>query len=177
MLQFRIEKMPAISGRKICRQFQDGKYAGNFGTEDMPAISGRKICRRFRVEKKIPAKSDRNKMSANSGRKKIPASLGRKKMPVFSGGDKIAGKPAIAGELTGLSKALYTEVWRKFFDGKSISFLRNFRHFTEVWQPCECRRINDIQVERWRRRRLMPAKIFPAPYFEDCVDSNFCPSN
>ena len=33
-------------------------------------------------------------MSANSG--------GRKKMPVFSGGDKIAGKPAIAGELTGL---------------------------------------------------------------------------
>ena len=50
----------------------------------MPAISGRK---------KMPAMSDRNKMSANSG---------RKKMPVFSDGDKIAGKPAIAGELTGL---------------------------------------------------------------------------
>ena len=70
--------MPAISGRKICRQFRVGKYAGNFGSEDMPAISGRK---------KMPAKSDRNKMLAN---------LGRKKMPVFSGGDKIAG------ELTGL---------------------------------------------------------------------------
>ena len=85
--------MPAISGRKICRQFRVGKYAGDFGSEDMPAISGKK---------KMPAKSDRNKMLANLGRKKIPASSGRKKMPVFSGGDKIAGKPAIAGELTGL---------------------------------------------------------------------------
>ena len=102
--------MPAISGQRICRQFRVGKYAGDFGSEDMPAILGRKICRRFRVKKKMPAKSDRNKMSANSGRKKIPPSSGRKKMPVFSGGDKIAGKPAIAGELTGLSKALYTEV-------------------------------------------------------------------
>ena len=50
----------------------------------MPSVSGKK---------KMPAMSDRNKMSAN---------LGRKKMPVFSGGYKIAGKPAIAGELTGL---------------------------------------------------------------------------
>ena len=41
----------------------------------MPAILGRKICRQFRVEKKNA---------------------------FFSGGDKIAGKPAIAGELTGL---------------------------------------------------------------------------
>ena len=69
----------------------------------MPAILGRKICQRFRVEKKIPAKSDRNKMSANSGRKKFRQVRAGKKMPVFSGGDKIAGKPAIAGELTGLN--------------------------------------------------------------------------
>ena len=34
----------------------------------------------------------------------MSASSGRKKMLVFSGGDKIAGKPAIAGELTGLYK-------------------------------------------------------------------------
>ena len=40
-------------------------------------------------------------MSANSGKKK--------KCRCFRGGDKIAGKPAIAGELTGLStiKLLY----------------------------------------------------------------------
>ena len=84
--------MPAISGRKICRQFPVGRNAGDFGL------------------KKMPAKSDRNKMLANSGRKKIPASSGRKKRPVFSGGDKIAGKPAIAGELTGLTITPFTVI-------------------------------------------------------------------
>ena len=56
--------MPAISGRKICRQFRVGRYASNFGLENMPAFSGRK--------KKMPAMSNRKKMSANSGRKKMP---------------------------------------------------------------------------------------------------------
>ena len=88
---FGLEIMPSISGRKICRQFWVGNYAGNFWSENMPAILGKKICRRFRVEKK----------NARNVGKFGP----KKKMPVFSGGDKIAGKPAIAGELTGLNDA------------------------------------------------------------------------
>ena len=81
--------MPAISGRKICLQFLVGKYADNFGSENMPAILGRKI-NAGNVGKFGPEK--------NSGK------FGpEKKMPVFSGGDKIARKPAIARELTGLS--------------------------------------------------------------------------
>ena len=48
----------------------------------MPAISGKKKCRQCR---------------------QIRAG---KKMPVFSGGDKIAGKPAIAREVTGLRNIL-----------------------------------------------------------------------
>ena len=106
---FGLEIISLISGRKICRQFQVGKYAGNFGTEDMPAISGRKICRRFRVgryagnfgSEDMPAISGR-KNSGKVGSKQNVSKFGPEKMPVFSGGDKIAGKPAIAGELTGL---------------------------------------------------------------------------
>ena len=86
--------MPAISGRKKWRQFGVRRYASNFGSENMPAVSGRK--------KKMPAMSDRTKCQQiragiNSGKFRP-----EKKMPVFSGGYKIAGKPAIAGELTGL---------------------------------------------------------------------------
>ena len=44
--------------------------------------------------------SDRNKMSANSGWKKMLARSDRKNAGVL-GGKKIAGKPAIAGQLTG----------------------------------------------------------------------------
>ena len=85
---FGLEIMPAISGRKICRQFRVGNYAGDFGpedmqaisSEDMPTISGRKKCRQCRIGTKC---------------RQIRT---EKKMPVFSGGDKIAG------ELTGLNK-------------------------------------------------------------------------
>ena len=41
---FGSEKMPAISRREICRQFQVGKYASNFGPE--------KKCRQIRAGKK-----------------------------------------------------------------------------------------------------------------------------
>ena len=86
MPQFRVERMPATLGWKLCRQFRVGKYAGNFGLKIMPAISGRKICLQFLVGKyagnfgseNMPAISGR-KINANSGRKKIPVSLGRKK--------------------------------------------------------------------------------------------------
>ena len=99
MPEYRVEKMPAISGWKLCRlfrvgryrQFRVGKYAGDVGSEDMPAISGRKICWRFRVEKKC------RQCRIVTKCRQVRAG---KKMPVFSGGDKMAGKPAIAGELT-----------------------------------------------------------------------------
>ena len=68
--------MPAISGRKICRKFRVGRYAGDFGLK--------KKCRQYPIVTKC---------------RQVRAG---KKMPVFSGGDKIAGKLAIAGELTGL---------------------------------------------------------------------------
>ena len=67
----------------------------------MSTISGWKTCRRFRVEKNVGKVGSEQNVS-KFGPEKIPASSGRKKMPVFSGGDKIAGKPATAGELTGL---------------------------------------------------------------------------
>ena len=57
---FGSEDMPAISGRKICRQFRDGRYAGNFGSD---------ICRRFRV----------GRYAGNFGSEDMPAISGRKK--------------------------------------------------------------------------------------------------
>ena len=66
---------------EIMPQFRVGRYAGNFGSENMPAISGRK------------------KNVSNVGSEQNVGKFG----PVFLGGDKIAGKPAITGELTGLT--------------------------------------------------------------------------
>ena len=61
----------------------------------MPAISGRKIRRQFRIEKK------------NAGNVGSAQNVGKfgpeKKCRCFQAGKKIAGKPAIAGELTGLN--------------------------------------------------------------------------
>ena len=59
----------------------------------MPAISG---------QKKNAGNVGSEQNVRKFGPEKMLASLGQKKMPVFSGGDKIAGKPAISGELTGL---------------------------------------------------------------------------
>ena len=114
MPQIRVEKnagkfgptdMPAILSRKICRKFWGGRYAENFGSENMPAISGLKICWQFRVQKYAGDFGSKKKMLAMS------ANSGRKKMPVFSGGDKIAGKTAIVGELTGLIIRQITSVY------------------------------------------------------------------
>ena len=70
--------MPAISGRKICRPFRVGRYAGDFRSEKNAGNVG--------TEQNV----------GKFGPEKMPAISGRKiKMPVFSGGDK-------AGELTGL---------------------------------------------------------------------------
>ena len=60
----------------------------------MAAISGRK---------KMQGMLDQNKMSANLGWQKFRQVRAGIKMLLFSGGDKIAGKPAIAAELTGLN--------------------------------------------------------------------------
>ena len=100
---FRSEDMPAILGRKICQQFWVGKYAGNFGSEDMPAISGRKICRSFLVEKKCRQCQIGTKCQQIPAAKNSSKFRPEKKMPVFEGGDKIAAKPANAGELAGLN--------------------------------------------------------------------------
>ena len=60
----------------------------------MPAILGRKICQQCRIG---------TKCWEIRARKKMPASLGqKKKVSRFLSTQKIAGKPAIAGELTGL---------------------------------------------------------------------------
>ena len=85
MSKFRIEKMPAILGWKKCRQFQVGRYAGN-----------------FRSEKKMPTMLDQNKMSTNLGQKNCGKFGPKKKMQVFLSRYKFVGKPAIAGELIGL---------------------------------------------------------------------------
>ena len=42
-------------------------------------------------------------------------------MPVFSGGDKIARKPAIAGELTGLNDLGYKDIVSILFVGSSTN--------------------------------------------------------
>ena len=116
---FGSEDMPSISARKIIRQFWVGRYAGKFGSEDMPASSGPNICQQFWVQK-YPGNFGSVNMPAISGKKKCrqcrigtecrqiwagnnSSKFGQEqKMPVFSGQDKIAGKPAIAGELRGL---------------------------------------------------------------------------
>ena len=83
--------MPAVLGRKKCRQSRVGRYAGNFGLEKkMSANSG---------QKKMPVISDRNKMLANSSRKKMSASLDRKKMPVFLGGKQLPEKRQLPVDL------------------------------------------------------------------------------
>ena len=83
---FGLEIRPLISGPKICRQVRVGKYAGNFGSEDAPAIS------------------DRKKNAGNVGSAQNVGKFGpEKKCRCFQAGKKIAGKPAIAGELTGLN--------------------------------------------------------------------------
>ena len=64
-------------------QFQVEQNAGKFESENMPKISGRKICPQFRVGKKC-------------------RQFRAEKITGVLGGKKIAGKPAIARELTGL---------------------------------------------------------------------------
>ena len=50
----------------------------------------------------MPAISGRKKNAGKVGSEQNVSKFGPEKMPVFSGRDKIAGKLAIVGELTGL---------------------------------------------------------------------------
>ena len=86
------KKMPAVSGRKKCRQSRVGRYAGNFGSENMPAISGRKK----NVGKFGPDKNASNIGSeqnvGNFEPEKNAGKFGPKKMPMFLGGKKLPEK-------------------------------------------------------------------------------------